>query len=62
MQAIPGLKACMLELNDDAVQYVRKPAEDPPRVSVLDVIGVITGLNSGNSHNILWRLSESHPR
>ena len=61
MQAIPDLMACMLELDDDAVPYVRKTVEDPPRVSVLDVIGIITGLTSGNSRNMLWRLSESHP-
>lgn len=61
MQAIPDLMACMLELDDDAVRYVRKTAEDPPRVSILDVIGIITGLTSGNSRNMLWRLSESHP-
>ena len=35
--------ASLSSLTDTAVKEVRKRVEDPPRVSVLDVIGAITG-------------------
>ena len=49
MRAIADLMASLSELTDGAVRGIRKTAEDPPRVSVLDVIGAITGLDSSNS-------------
>ncbi len=43
LQNIPDLMMSMAQLDEDSVQQVRKTAEDPPRVSVYDTLGVITG-------------------
>ena len=59
MQAIPDLMAHLAELDDGTVRQVRKTAEDPPRVSVYDVIGTVTGLPQYNMHTIWSRLCES---
>ena len=61
MRAISDLMASLSQLLDGAVRGIRKTAEDPPRVSVLDVIGAITGLNSSNSANVYGRLREQFP-
>ena len=53
--------ARLSELTDGAVRGIRRTAEDPPRVSVLDVIGAITSLDSGNSSNYYHRLLEQFP-
>ena len=42
MRQIPDLMLCLQELNDGTVRQIRKTAEDPPRVSVIDTIAVIT--------------------
>ena len=62
MRAISDLMASLSQLTADGVaRDIRKTAEDPPRVSVLDVIGAITGLDSGNSSNYYNRLREQFP-
>ena len=61
MRAIADLMASLSQLTDGAVRGIRKTAEDPPRVSVLDVISAVTGLDSGNSTNYLNRLKEQFP-
>ena len=61
MRAISDLMASLSQLSDGAVRSIRKTAEDPPRVSVLDVIGAITGLDSGSSSNYYNRLREQFP-
>ena len=61
MQAIPDLMVHLAELDDGTVRQIRKTAEDPPRVSVYDVIGTVTGLPQYNMHTIWSRLCESYP-
>jgi hypothetical protein len=61
MRPIADLMASLSELTEGAVRGIRKTAEDPPRVSVLDVIGAITGLDSNNSSNYYHRLTEQFP-
>ena len=62
MRPISDLMMSLLELTDNAVrQRVRKTAEDPPRVSVYDVIGVITGQSSNACRVIYSRLVSNHP-
>ena len=41
MRQIPDLMLCFQELNDGTVRQIRKTSEDPPRVSIFDVIQVI---------------------
>ena len=60
-QAIPDLLVRMMDVSEDSVQCVRKTAEVPPRVSVYDVLGVITGLQLNNSLNIFQRLCNQFP-
>jgi hypothetical protein len=61
MRAISDLMASLSELTEGAVRGIRKTAEDPPRVSVLDVIGAITDLDSSNCSNYYHRLAEQFP-
>jgi len=58
---IPDLMARMADLTDDSVQGVRKTAEEPPRVSVYDVLGAMTGYAPNNCVNLWRRLCESFP-
>ena len=53
--------ASLSELTDGAVRGTRKTAEDPPRVSVLDVISAVTGLDTNNATNVYTRLREQSP-
>ena len=57
-QSIPGFIIGMVDVTDGAVQRVRKNTESPPRVSVYNVIGVITGMPSNNCSTILQRWVE----
>ena len=61
MRAISDLMASLSQLSDGAVRGIRKTAEDPPRVSVLDVISAVTGLDSSNSATVYGRLREQFP-
>ena len=62
MRPIADLMVSLLELTDSSVrQGVRKTAEEPPRVSVYDVIGVITG-QSPNARSVIYtRLVSKFP-
>ena len=61
---IPDLMASMSAfsaLDEEALWQIRKTAENPPRVSVYDVIGAMTGLSSNNCSNVLRRLCDEFP-
>ena len=60
MRAISDLMASLSQLTEGAVHGIRKTAEDPPRVSVLDVISAVTG-DSNNASHIHSRLQEQFP-
>ena len=51
----------LTSVTDDSVQQVRKTAESPPRVSVYDVLGMITGHTASNSAHMFDRLVSQFP-
>jgi hypothetical protein len=61
LQNIPDLMVSMVQLDDDSVQQVRKTAESPPRVSVIDVIRLITESSSSESSHTFKRLEDAFP-
>ena len=61
MRAISDLMASLSQLSDGAVRGIRKTAEDPPRVSVLDVISAVTGLDTNHASTYYTRLQEQFP-
>ena len=61
MRQIPDLMLCLQELTEGTMRRIRKTAEDPPRVSVIDTIVVITGQSQANSGHTWQRLSQSYP-
>ena len=61
MQNIPDLMMSMAELDDDSVSRVRKTAESPPRVSVYDVLGAVTGYAQDNRDKLFQRLCDQFP-
>ena len=61
MRQIPDLMLCLQELNDSTVRQIRKTAEDPPRVSVIDMVALITGHSPTVCSHTLQRLKESYP-
>ncbi len=61
---IPDLTAKMcdfLQLDVAALGRIRKTAEDPPRVSIYDVIGVVTGTAPADCKHTWDRLLSKHP-
>ena len=60
-QAIPDLLVRMMDVSDDSVQRVRKTAETPPRVSICDVIGLVTGFSSTVCSHTFLRLQDAYP-
>lgn len=61
LQNIPDLMVSMAQLDDDTVQQIRKTAEIPPRASVYDVLGVVTGYTPNNCVNLWQRLAVQFP-
>jgi hypothetical protein len=61
IQNIPDLMISMAEVDDDSVQQVRKTAESPPRVSVYDVLGMVTGYARDDRSRLFQRLCEQFP-
>ena len=61
MRQIADLMLCLQELNEGTVRQIRKTAEDPPRVSVYDVLQVVTGSSASNACNVFSRVSEAFP-
>ena len=52
----------MKEITQASLGRIRKTPETPPRVSVYDVIGAITGLPTSSNCSQVWtRLKERHP-
>ena len=52
---------CLQELTDGTVRRIRKTAEDPPRVSVIDTIALITGHTPTVCSHTFQRLKEDYP-
>ena len=61
MTQVPDLLVRMMEVSDDSVQCVRKTAELPPRVSVYDVLGSVTGYAPEDRSKLFKRLSDQFP-
>ena len=51
----------LTELTDDSVTKIRKTLEDPPRVSVYDVLQLVTGCSSNNCSTVYQRITEAFP-
>ena len=51
----------LMEITESSVVHVRKTSETPPRVSVYDVIGAITGKTDYESARAYRRLIERFP-
>ena len=61
MKPISDLMMSLTQLTAGAVRGIRKTVEDPPRVSVLDTISAITGLETNASSVVYNRLKEQFP-
>ena len=61
MRPIPDLMMALSSLTSDSVRHIRKTTESPPRISIIDVIAAVTGLDSGNSSTVYARLREQFP-
>ena len=61
MRQIPDLMMCLGQVSEATVRQIRKTAEDPPRVSVLDAIALITGHSPTVCSHTLQRLKEVYP-
>ena len=53
--------ASLAELTDGAVNQMRKTAEDPPRISVYDVLQLVTGCSANNCNPTFQRLVQTFP-
>jgi len=53
--------AAFKQLDAEALGKIRKTAEDPPRVSMFDLIAVITGPGTDNARNYWVRFQAAHP-
>jgi hypothetical protein len=61
MENIPDLMASLAGLDENTMTQVRRTAEAPPRVSVIDVIRVITRTSRSDSSHTLKRLCDTFP-
>ena len=61
MRAISDLMASLNSITDQTVRHIRKTAETPPRVSVLDVIGIVTGHSPTVCSHTLQNLLQNYP-
>ena len=61
MRAIADLMASLNSITDSSVRHIRKTAEQPPRISVLDVIGIVTGHSPTSCSHTLQNLSRNYP-
>ena len=60
MRDVKDLMMSLSNLTSESVRHLRKTAEDPPRVSVLDLISAVTG-GSNNCSTVYARLREQFP-
>ena len=49
------------EITQASLGHIRKTSETPPRMSVYDVLSVITGLPTNNCSNVWKRLQDAFP-
>ena len=61
MRPVKDLMASLVSLTDDSVRQIRKTAEDPPRVSVVDVNGAVTGHSAVVCSHTFKTLCEQFP-
>ena len=61
MRPISDLMASLAELTDGTVNQIRKTAEDPPRISVYDVLQLVTGCSANNCNPTFQRLVQNFP-
>ena len=61
MRAISDLMASLASLTSDSVRQVRKTAETPPRLTVLDVISLVTGHSPTVCSHTLQTLLQNYP-
>lgn len=61
MRPISDLMASLMELTDGTVNQIRKTAEDPPRISVYDVLQLVTGCSANNCNPTFQRLVQNFP-
>ena len=50
-----------MELTDGEVNQMRKTAEDPPRISVYDVVQLVTGCSANNCSVVFERVAKNFP-
>jgi len=62
MRPIADLMASLTELTDGTVNQIRKTAEDPPRISVYDVLQLVTGCPAYNASQHWQRLKDNFLR
>ena len=61
MRNISDLMMSLTQLTDTSVRTIRKTAKDPPRISVYDLGGAVTG-QGANARGIIYkRLAENFP-
>ena len=51
----------LVQLSESSLQGIRKTYDNPPKVSVLDVISTIKGCRMSTTYMVWKRLQESHP-
>ena len=61
MRPISDHMASLTSLNSESVRHIRKTAETPPRLSVLDVISLVTGHSSTVCSHTLQTLLQNYP-
>ena len=61
MRPISDLMASLSELTESNVHQIRKTAESPPRISVIDVVSIVTGHNPQQAATTTQRLLEAYP-
>ena len=61
MRPISDLMASLTELTDGTVNQIRKTAENPPRISIYDVLQLVTGCSAQHCTQVFQRLVQNFP-